>query len=169
MQSPTARLQLPLRVVWPIALGTHQYQPGGEPTICRPANFPSNRNNPCMPECDSCRWRSRTAPVRSPSTISREVRRKRDARGGYSARVARHRCRPAVRCVDRCESCCRVASASSWRPIGCVSVWPRCANYRMARVVAPTTGRIYECNRTTCGESSYMLLGVVSLIFGGVN
>jgi len=47
-----------------------------------------------------------------------------------------------------------------------------CANYRMARVVKPKTGRIYACNRaddrckskallTTCGESPYMLLAAV--------
>jgi len=29
--------------------GTHQHRSGGEPTICRLANFPSNRNNLCMP------------------------------------------------------------------------------------------------------------------------
>jgi hypothetical protein len=25
---------------------------------------------------------------------------------------------------------------------------PRCANYRVARAIAPRTDRIYECNRT---------------------
>ena len=51
-----------------------------------------------------------------------------------------------------------------------VTLGPRCANYRMARALAPITGRIYECNRTDdrvgksfahClwGESIYALLG----------
>lgn len=153
MQSPMARLQLPLRVVWPIALGAHQYQPGGEPTICRPANLPSNRNNPCMPECDSCRWRPRTAPIRSPATISREVRRKRDARGGYSARVAQQQMQACCQVCGRCESCCRVASASSWLPICCVSVWPPSKlparrNGFLVVVVSSTVGTGESCRGT---------------------
>ena len=59
---------------------------------------------------------------RSPSTISRELRRNRDVCGGYSARTAQQQMQARRRCVDRSESCCRVVSASSWWRICCVSV-----------------------------------------------
>jgi IS30 family transposase len=62
---------------------------------------------------------------RSPSTISREVRRNRDVRGCYSARVAQQQMQASRQvCRPTRTSYCRGASAFSWWLICCVSVCP---------------------------------------------